>query len=153
MVPKLERRLRGPFVVAKQAAEPLMAFNRAAAAEATSTSIYQAIAQPLVISLAVVVLDVLPNDLPQMALSEWDHLGHALRLRRPNEPFGVGVQIRTARREPHRVDACALQRRAERFSEKRVAIVDQVAGSQQKARFAIDQIPRDLAHPRAIWRW
>ena len=56
MVPKLKRRLCGPFIVAKQATEPLMAFDGAAAVEGSRASIDQLVLEPLVVPLDVIVL-------------------------------------------------------------------------------------------------
>jgi hypothetical protein len=65
MVPKLQRRLCGPLVIAKQAAEPLMAFNGTAATEGSTTWLDQSIDEPLVIPLDVIVLDILADDAPR----------------------------------------------------------------------------------------
>jgi hypothetical protein len=36
--------------------------------------------------------------------------------------------------------------------EQRIAVVNEVAATEQKAVFAVSEIPSDLAHPAPVWR-
>ncbi len=56
------------------------------------------VAQALVVALGVVVLHELAHDGAQMTLAEGDDVPEALVLDRPNEPLGVGVEVRAPRR-------------------------------------------------------
>jgi hypothetical protein len=55
-----------------------MASDRPSSTDMIYASIDQSIAEPLVISLAVVVLHVLLGHSPKMALAQRNHLAHAL---------------------------------------------------------------------------
>jgi hypothetical protein len=48
-------------------------------------------------ALGVVVLDELVDGGAQMAFAQWDDVPQAFLLDRPNEPFGVRIQIRAVR--------------------------------------------------------
>ena len=52
------------------------------------------------VSLTLVMLDVLVDDEAQMPLAERDDTMEALFFDRPDEPLGIGVEIRTLRRQP-----------------------------------------------------
>jgi hypothetical protein len=78
MVPKLERRLRSPSVVAKHPTETFMARDRTAPFECARVEIDQSVSDSLMIPLAVIVLDVFANDSPEMTFAERNHLAEAL---------------------------------------------------------------------------
>ena len=78
MVPKLERRLSSPRVVAQHSSEPLSTLDRATTAETIVALIDQSVANPLVVSLTVIVLDVFANDSPKMTFAERNHLADTL---------------------------------------------------------------------------
>ena len=56
------------------------------------------VVEPLMVSLAVVVHDVLPHEEAHVALTERDHTSETFLFDRPNKPFGVRVEIGTLRR-------------------------------------------------------
>ena len=78
MVPKLERRLRSPLVVAEQTAEPLVAIDPPARSDVVDASVDQSIAETLMVPLAVVVLDILAHNSPKMPLAKWNHVADTL---------------------------------------------------------------------------
>ena len=82
---------------------PLAALDRTASPQLVARRVDEPILDPLVIALAVVVLDVLAYRLSQMSVTDRDHLRQALRLDRSDESLGMRVQIRAATREPHGV--------------------------------------------------
>ena len=53
------------------------------------------VVESLMVSLAVVVLDVLPGEEAQVALAERDHSIETFLFDRSHEPFGVRVEIGT----------------------------------------------------------
>ena len=59
----------------------------------------QLVVQPLVVSLAMVVLDVLMNYQVQVAFTQQDDSVETLFFDGSHEPFRVGVQIRASRRQ------------------------------------------------------
>ena len=56
------------------------------------------VVESLMVSLAVVVLDVLPREEAQVPVTERDHTSETFLFDRPHEPFGVRVEIGTLRR-------------------------------------------------------
>ena len=69
------------------------------------------------VPLVVVVLDVLADKEPQVTFSKHDHATQALFLDRPDEPLGIGVQVRASRRQLDRRDTAVLQYLVKRLGE------------------------------------
>jgi len=67
------------------------------------------VVESLMVSLAVVVLEVLPRKKAQVVLTERDHTIETFLFDRPHEPFGVCVEIGTPRRQPNGLDPAAHQ--------------------------------------------
>ena len=88
--------------------------------------IQQPVVASLVVSLTMVVLDVLVNYEAQVAFTEHDDSVEALLLDRAHEPFRVGVQIRTSRRQSDRLDTTALQDLVKRAGVEGISIVNEV---------------------------
>ena len=63
-----------------------------------------------------------------MRLAERDHARETLLFDRADEPFGIGVEIGTLRREPNWLDTGALQDLAEDPRIEGIAVVNQKAG-------------------------
>jgi hypothetical protein len=70
----------------------------------------QPVVESLMVSLAVVVLDVLPREEAQVAVTERDYSIETFLFDRPNKPFGVRVEIGTPRRQPNGLDSGAAAR-------------------------------------------
>jgi hypothetical protein len=83
--------------------------------------------ESLMVSLAVVVLDVLPREDAQVALTERDHSIETFLFDRPHEPFGVRVQIGTPRRQPNGLDAAAGQDLGNDTGIEGIPVVNQIA--------------------------
>src|SRR5215470_2569231 len=66
------------MVITQEAAQPLAALNRFVAADVRAPREQQDIALPLVIPLAVVMLDIFAQRSSQRALAKEDHLAQAL---------------------------------------------------------------------------
>src|SRR5258707_15792618 len=64
----------------------------------------QDVTLPLMIPLAMEMVDIVAQRPPQRALAEEDHLGQALLLDRPDPALRIGIQVRTARRQRERFD-------------------------------------------------
>ena len=56
----------------------------------------------LMVPFAMIMLDVLGDEPSEMALTQGDHSVEALVFDRPDEPLGIGVKIRTSRRQSDR---------------------------------------------------
>ena len=79
------------------------------------------------IPFAMVVLDVLVDEASEMAFTERNHAVETLLFDRPDEPFGIGVEIRTPSREPYRVDTAASEGLLEDLRVQGIAVVNQMA--------------------------
>ncbi len=84
------------------------------------------------VALPVVVLDVLLDRIPKVPLAQWNHLVEALRFDREYESFGVGIQIRTSRRQSQGLYAATAQDAAEALGEQRVAVENEVTFAEQE---------------------
>ena len=105
--------------------------------------------ESLVVSLAMVVFSVLVDETTQMPLAERDHACETLLVDRPDEPLGIGVEIGTLRRQPHRLNTGALQDLAKDPRIEGIAVVNQRARPAQTAIDRVGQIAGLLLHPRA----
>ena len=127
-MPKLGRALRGSSIEAKKPTEPLAALDPTVSS-GTVDGVDEAIVDPLVIALAVVVRDVLAHRSPKVRFTNRNDLCQALGLDRSHESLRVRVQIGAPAREPYRMDTGALERCPKQLCEQRIAVVDQVATS------------------------
>ena len=107
------------------------------------------VVESLMVSLAMVMLDVLVDDEAQMTLAEWDDSIETLLLDRPDEPLGIGIEIGTLRRKSDRLNAAARQDLAKDTSVKGISVVNQMPRSPQEAIDRVGQIAGLLLHPRA----
>ncbi len=80
------------------------------------------------VPLAVVVLDVLAHEDAEVPLAERDHATEALLLDRPDEPFGVRVEIGTLRRRSDGLGPATLQDLGNDTGVEGIAVVNQMAG-------------------------
>ena len=79
------------------------------------------------IAFAMVVLDVLGDRAPEMALAERYDPIEAFLLDRPHEAFGVGIRVRRLVRSAHDLDSGLTQLFVNQFRPFRVAIANQYA--------------------------
>ena len=86
-------KLCGAVVIVEAAAEPLLPLNSSIGFPRCCDGDDQLIAQPLVISLRMIVSKKLVNSSPQGIFAEEDHSLQAFFLDRPDESFGEGVQV------------------------------------------------------------
>ena len=95
-----------PVVVAKQPTKPLTALDRPVAVRGARSRFDQAVADPLVISLRVVVADVLAHEVTKVAFAERDHAVEHSRRIEPTKrsanafKFGDRAGSRTHRTPP-----------------------------------------------------
>jgi len=117
-----------PIVVAKHPTEPFPPSDDALSRVRVGGQRFdELIAEPLVIPLTMVVLDVLREHVAQLPLAEGNHTSQALEPRRPHDPLREGIQVRTACRKSHHADTCGLEDLAEASRVERVAVEDAVA--------------------------
>ena len=108
------------------------------------------VVESLVVSLTMVMLDVLVNDEAQMPLAERDDAMETLLFDRPDEPLGIGVEIRALRRQPDRLNIATRQDLAKDPRVERIAVMNQLARGPQEAIDWIGQIAGHLFHPLAV---
>jgi hypothetical protein len=89
---------RATMIEVQEATEPLPTLDRAVVVFGSGLGVDQPVAQPLVMSLSVVVLNKLPNDEPEVRLAEGDDVIETLASNRSDEALGEGIEIRTAGR-------------------------------------------------------
>ena len=107
------------------------------------------VVESLMVSLAVVVLDVLPREKAQVVLTERDHTIETFLFDRPHEPFGVRVEIGTPRRQPNGLDPAAHQDVVNDTGVQRIPVVNEIARSPQETVNGISERAGHLLHPRA----
>ena len=112
------------------------------------------VVESLVVSLTMVVLDVLVDDEAQMPLAERDDTMEALLFDRPDEPLGIGVEIRAFRWQPDWLNIATRQDLAkDPRVEEGIAVMNQLARGPQEAVDRIGQIAGHLLQPPAIGLW
>ena len=88
------------IVETEQSAEALTPLHVGVRAYRRWRSLQELVVESLVVSLTMVMLDVLVDDEAPMPLAERDDTMEAVFFDRPDEPLGIGVEIRTLRRQP-----------------------------------------------------
>ena len=112
------------MVEAQHPAEPVGAVDCTDGRSRTIIGLDQAIIEPLVIPLPVVMRGELASRSPKRPFSEEDHPVETFILDRPDEPFRVGVQVGGTRRQADDLDTGPLQQFSKRGGILRVAIED-----------------------------
>ena len=102
------------------------------------------VVESLVVSLTMVMLDVLVDDEAQMPLAERDDTMEALLFDRPDEPLGIGVEIRALRRQPDWPNIATCQDLAKDPRVEGIAVMNQLARGPQEAVDRIGQIAGHL---------
>jgi len=92
------------LVVVQQSAKALTPADPSLASTQRA-SVDEPVPEPLMIPLAMVVLDVFGDRAPEMALAERDDPIEAFLLDRPHETFGVGIRVRRLVRSAHDLDS------------------------------------------------
>jgi len=110
----------------------------------------QSIAETLVISLTVVVLNILGDDLAQVPFTERDHLAQTLLPDRAHEALSERIEVRASSRQPQRAHATCFEYLRKSAREQRVAVVNQIARAAQKAVARIGEAARNLLGQLAV---
>src|SRR5688500_16971377 len=97
------------MVEIEESAEAVAALHVAGRALRWCRVLQKPVLESLMVSLAVVVLDVLPREEAQVALTERDHSIETFLFDRPHKPLRVRVEIGTPRRQPNGLDPAAGQ--------------------------------------------
>src|SRR5580700_2751200 len=102
------------------------------------------------VSFVMIMLTKFMDGLPQGPLAEQNRPFQARFLDGSYESFGVGIQIRRARRQLNGLHPGTLQDLQEFRPEQGVPVMDQVSLAHQEAFRSIAEIASNLAHPKAI---
>src|SRR5450755_3990827 len=86
------------MVVTQEATQPVATLYRPVPTSFRNPTEQQDVGLPLMIPLAMVVLDIFAQHPPQRALTKKNDLGQTLLLHRPDPALRIGVQIRTMSR-------------------------------------------------------
>ena len=133
------------IVETEQSAEALTPLHVGVRAYRRWRSLQKLVVESLVVSLTLIMLDVLVNDEPQMPLAERDDTMEALLFDRPDEPLGIGVEIRALRRQPDRPHIATCQDLAKDPRVERIAVMNQLTrGSQEGIVRLIRLDPKNL---------
>ena len=124
---------RSSIIVVQPSTETFPALDRACVYEVVWVRLNQAVAQPLVVSLAVIMSCEVLNGCPQRTFPEQDQPFEAGLLDAAHEALGVGIQIWTSRWQFDGFHTGILQRAQKFFSEQRVPIMDQVTIAHEQA--------------------
>ena len=110
-----------PVVEVEQSTKTLTSLHRPIASyDVGVLGFDEAVPEPLVRSLAVIVLYVLRDRVTEVILAERDDAAEALGFIGEHEALGVRVQIRGPCRQPHDLAAAVLQQLPERCRVQRV---------------------------------
>src|SRR6516162_9575024 len=102
------------------------------------------------IALHMIMIQELANAVPQRIFSEKNQLIQTAFLNSLYETFGVRIQIWGPRRQFDRFNACIGQHRQEFLRIQRIAIMDEVPVSSEKAIDLIGHVSRNLHHPQSV---
>ena len=139
-----------PVVEIEPSAQTLPPLHVGGQAHRRWRSLQELVVESLVVSLALVVVDVLAHEETQGPFAEGDDATETFPFHRADEPLGIRVEIGTLRRETDRLDTPALQDLAKPPRGERVAVVNQIAGAAQAAIDRVRHIAGHLLHPRAV---
>ncbi len=111
----------------------------------------KAIAKALMVPFVVVVPHEFVDSSAQRVLAKEDHAIKTAFLDCAYISFGVGVQVRRAGRQAHRLNAFLFQEAPKFHRENRIAIHDQVTCAQQEPVKRIGDVPGNLLDPIRVW--
>ena len=109
----------------------------------------EAVVESLMVALTVVVLDVLLREEAQVAFTERNHTIETFLFDRPDEPFGVGVEIGTLRRQANGLDPAARQDVRNDMRVQGIPVVNQIARRPQETINGVRERAGHLFHPTA----
>jgi len=117
----------------------------------------QAVADALVISFQLIVLDVLGNELSEVPLTERNDAGETLTADGADEALSESVEVGAPGRQTHAADAAAEQQFRERSSKHRITVMNHKADPtrDELAKLRRVQIPDCIKRPRVaaeVWR-
>ncbi|TWW10823.1 hypothetical protein E3A20_05920 [Planctomyces bekefii] len=135
------------MVVLQHAAESFSAFDPASDGVTITGWFNQLIAQSLMVSFGMVMLDVFTHGMLQRPLSEEDHPVEALSLQAPKPAFHLRVQVGTLRWQQDDFGLGILLDKATHRDEAAVTVHNQMTGIPQQPIFAVGQIATDLSDP------
>ena len=102
------------------------------------------------IPLAMIVLDELRDDVPEVPLTDWNEAIETFFLDRPDESLGVGVRVGRALGDQHHADTCVPEPPPDIMAPFPIPIADQDLRSAHDTRLRHRQRPDDLLHEQRV---
>jgi hypothetical protein len=96
------------LIVSKHTAQSFPAFNFSGRPPHCRLRCNQSVADPLVVSLSVKMVQDAGCGFSQRSLPEKDHMRQALFFDRSHKPLHIGIQVGRARRQAHRFNSTSL---------------------------------------------
>ena len=138
------------MVVVQHPTDPLAALDATAGWRCRRQRQDQAIAEPLVIPLVMVVHDELADGAPQRALADQNHALEAGLLDGVHEALRIGVQVRSAGGESDGRDTGRGECVAHGRTEERVAVMDADPDVPEESVLGIGGVAHELGDPLPI---
>ena len=120
------------MVVTEQTTESFVATDRLVRIGGYVSRFKELIAEPLVTTLRMIVIDKRPYGSPQRRFGEEDHAGEAFAFYRKYETFGIGVQIWRPCRKTDDVGAGVLEEAPKLRGELAVAVEQEISLLEKK---------------------
>ena len=139
------------MVETKHPAEALEALDGARCRFGTVIRLDEAILDPLMIPLPVIVSGVLASCFPKRPFAEEDHSIETLILDRPDKSLGIGVQVGGTVGQSDDFDAGIVQEIPERSGELGIPVEDEEAFLGERSVERIGEVASDLHHPWFTW--
>jgi hypothetical protein len=124
-VRELKPQLRGGSVVVTENSTDTLAPANGTAGTLPWQVIDQLVAQPLMVSFAIVVCHELGEGSPQVPFTEGDHAIEAFLLDRTHEPLRMRIAVRRQERGPNHSDACRCEEALYGGAPLSIAVADQ----------------------------
>src|SRR6516225_8679633 len=90
------------------------------------------------------------DGLPHGALAEQNHSFQARLLDGSHKALRVGIEIRRAWRQLHRLHSGGLPDLQEFRSEQRIPVMNQISLTDQEAFLSVTEVPGHLTHPQPV---
>jgi len=118
-----------------------------------SGGIYELVAQALMGPLLMVVVDELPQGLPEMGFAEGDDLVEAFGLDGEDKALSESVEVGAMRGKTKDSAAALGQHLPEGLSVEWIPVHDEIAGAEEEAVEGVGEVTGYLLHPAPVWGW
>ena len=135
----------------QHATSPPAVLNRCGRRLVSGTGLPQRdVADTLMGTARVVVLEVLSDQPTQVPLAEWHHAREQLAPDAANEPLGESIQVRRKRRQLDRLNPSMAKHIACLFRKDRIVVQDEVSLVTQESVEVVGEFAEDVGAPQAV---